>query len=350
MTGSTRTLALLAAGAVGIWGISQLRRGRPSFANKVILITGGSRGLGLELAREFNREGARVAICARDQEELERAQDLLREAGGSATLLQVDVRSPVQVQSMVAVVEDLLGPVDVVVNNAGAIVVGPATSMTRGDFELSLETTFWGAYNVTEAVLPSMLRRRQGRIVNISSIGGRVAMPHLAPYCVGKFALVGYSRALHAELRPAGVTVTTVCPGLLRTGSPRHAIFKGDHEAEYAWFTVLDSSPFLSVSSTSAARSIVEAARRGDTELVISLVARLAILVDTLLPELSSYLASRVARLLPDGQSRVALPGRALPRSATVQALAALDDAAALRNSQLDPAEKEALQAGGLTP
>ena len=89
-----------------------------------------------------------------------------------------------------------------------------------------------------------MRRRRCGRIVNIASIGGLIAVPHLAPYSVSKFALVGYSDALRAELAKDGIRVTTVCPGLMRTGSAGHALVKGHHQAEFAWFGALSSLPW----------------------------------------------------------------------------------------------------------
>src|SRR5690606_33875253 len=108
---------------------------------------------------------------------------------------------------------------------------------------------FWGPFYCIDAVLGGMRRRGEGRIVNVSSVGGRVGVPHMVPYCAGKFALVGFSESLRAELRSSGIRVTTVCPGLMRTGSPRNALFKGRHRAEYAWFAIADSLPLATISS-----------------------------------------------------------------------------------------------------
>src|SRR5262249_34238650 len=169
----------------------------------------------------------------------------------------------------------------------------------RGDFEHNLAVNFWGAYNAVEAVLPGMRARGRGRIVNVSSIGGKVSVPHLLPYCVSKFALVGYSHGLRAELANDGVVVATVCPGLMRTGSPRHALFKGQHDAEYAWFSVSDSLPFLTISAERAAEQILDACARGDAEIVLSLPAKVAATFHALFPELSAVLLSLTNRLLP---------------------------------------------------
>ncbi len=135
------------------------------------------------------------------------------------------------------------GRIDMLVNNAGVMHVGPLEHMAYGDYHQAMNVHFWGALHCTEAVLPYMRRRRSGRIVNIASIGGLIAVPHLAPYSASKFALVGYSDAVRAEVAKDGIRVTTVCPGLMRTGSAVNALVKGRHEAEFAWFGTLSSLP-----------------------------------------------------------------------------------------------------------
>src|SRR6185503_4123757 len=120
------------------------------------------------------------------------------------------------------------------------------------------------------AVLPEMRARREGRIVNITSIGGKISVPHLLPYSASKFALVGLSEGLRAELAKDGIVVTTICPGLMRTGSPRNATFKGQHRAEYAWFSIGDSLPVTAMSADRAARQILTACKRGEAEVVLS--------------------------------------------------------------------------------
>jgi NAD(P)-dependent dehydrogenase (short-subunit alcohol dehydrogenase family) len=258
---------------------------------KVVLITGGSRGLGLVLAREFAAIGARVAICARDEEELRHVRDEFasrRDYFFFST--QCDVSDRAQVQTMLASVENKFGDIDVLVNNAGTILVGPMEHMAIEDFQEVMRINFWGAVHATLGVLPSMRQRGRGRIVNITSIGGKVAFPHLLPYTASKFALVGFSEGLRTELAKDGIWVTTVVPNLMRTGSPRNADFKGNHEKEYAWFSITDSLPGASVSAGRAARQIVRACQNGDSEIVIGLPAKWAVLANGIAPGLISDL------------------------------------------------------------
>jgi short-subunit dehydrogenase len=138
-----------------------------------------------------------------------------------------------------------------------------------------------------------------GRIVNISSIGGKVAVPHLTPYCASKFALSGLSSAMGAELKRDRITVTTVCPGLMRTGSFFNAWFKGRHRREFAWFAIADSTPVLSVGAERAAAEVVDAALCGDAHLVIGWPAKLAVLASATVPNTLAALMALSNRLLP---------------------------------------------------
>jgi NAD(P)-dependent dehydrogenase (short-subunit alcohol dehydrogenase family) len=266
---------------------------------KTALITGGSRGLGLALGREFVARGACVAICARDVDELERASSDLVRPGRPVLALPCDVADLEEVGRMAEAVREHFGAIDVLVNNAGVIEVGPVETMTPADYEEALDVNLRGPLNTMLAVIPEMRRRGEGRIVNIASIGGKIAMPHLAPYTMSKFALVGLSKAMRAELAKDGVVVTTICPGLMRTGSPRNATFKGQHRAEYAWFSISDSLPLLTVSAEKAARRIVSACQRGEAEVLFPIQAKLAAIADTMAPELVADLLGLINRLLP---------------------------------------------------
>ena len=126
-----------------------------------------------------------------------------------------------------------------------------------------------------------------------------MSVPHLVPYSASKFALVGLSDGLRVELARDNIVVTTVCPGLMRTGSPVNAMFKGQRPHEYAWFAIADSLPLASINAQRAARQIVDACRRGDAELVITAQAKMAILARTLAPELFADVMTMINRLLP---------------------------------------------------
>jgi len=272
---------------------------RYDLRGKHVLITGGSRGLGLALGREFVSRGACVAICARDVEELERASSDLVRPGRPVLALPCDVSDLEEVGRMMEAVREHFGTIDVLVNNAGVIEVGPVETMTMADFEEALDINLRGPLHTMLAAVPEMRQRGEGRIVNIASIGGKIAMPHLAPYAMSKFALVGLSKAMRVELAKDGVIVTTVCPGLMRTGSPRNATFKGRHRAEYAWFSISDSLPLLTANAERAARRIISACQRGEAEVIFPLPAKIAAMADAIAPELTAGLLSLINRLLP---------------------------------------------------
>jgi NAD(P)-dependent dehydrogenase (short-subunit alcohol dehydrogenase family) len=292
----------LAAGAGVALVATRLARARLgiSFEGRVVVVTGGSRGLGLVMARQLVDEGARVVLLARDLGELERAREELEARGrGEVMTLRCDVRRRADVRAAVDTVLDRWRTVDVLINNAGVIQVGPLEHMDHEDFENAMATHFWGPLHLILEVTPVMRHRRFGRIVNISSIGGKIAVPHLAPYSASKFALTGLSDAVRAELDPYGIRVTTVAPGLIRTGSPVNAQFKGQHEAEYAWFKVASSVPGITIAAERAARKILQACRFGDPALTITAQAKIAAAANVVVPSAVARAMMLVTRMLP---------------------------------------------------
>jgi NAD(P)-dependent dehydrogenase (short-subunit alcohol dehydrogenase family) len=330
---------LAAAGAGALVAARSFYRRRLEYElkGKTVLITGGSRGLGLVLAREFADEGANVAICARSCAELERAREDLASRGARVYAFPCDVTDRAQVRELVEVVTGHFGSIDVLVNNAGVIQVGPLEVMTLEDFEQAMEVHFWGPLYTTLAVLPQMRARRCGRIVNISSIGGKVSVPHLVPYSASKFALAGLSDGLRAELEKDNVIVTTVFPGLMRTGSPRNATFKGRHRAEYAWFSISDALPVTSIQAGRAARQIVAACKAGKAELVITTQAVLAVKFRALFPEAAADMLALANRLLPGpgGIGRKRAKGRESESALAPSLLTTLSEWAAQRNNEV---------------
>lgn len=299
-------LASLAVAGLAYW----LRPRRESLRGKVAVITGGSRGLGLAMAEELARQGARLEIIARDAEELQRAATHLRAFGASVNTRPCDVTDDEQVRHVLRDIATARGSIDLLINNAGVILVAPLENMEAADFEEALRLHFWAPYHTTHAALP-YLKESKGRVVNIASIGGRLAVPHLAPYSVSKFALVGLSDALRAELRKDGVSVTTASPGLMRTGSHIHAKFKGDHDKEFTWFSLGATLPFISIDAHRAARQIIAATQRRQPELTITLQARLAVIGQAIFPNLFARIMDLVTRLLPgDRPGAPTLEGR----------------------------------------
>ena len=343
---SERTNKLLIGGVVGFGVLTALtallKSGRQfELENKTVLITGGSRGLGLVLARRFAEEKCRIAICARNAEELERARIDLETRGAEVFAEVCDVRNQTEVERFVEAATAHFGSVDILINNAGVIQVGALENQTQKDFEDALAVHFWGAFYAMQAVIPQMKRRSAGRIVNISSIGGKMAVPHLAPYCASKFALVGLSDAMRGELRQHNIYVTTVCPGLMRTGSHINAFFKGQNEKEFAWFSLGNASPLSSVSAESAANQIVKAVVNGDAELIISPQAKIAAAANNLFPEATTEIAALINQLLPEpggiGERKAA--GLESTSKISPSLLTANLDRASYENNELEPKE-----------
>lgn len=267
-------------------------------AGDVALVAGGSRGLGFLLARELLHRGLRVVLCARNAEELRRAAALL-EPHGEVHWRVCDVRDRAGVEALVSDVEAGVGPVDTVITVAGIIQVAPLESVTYEHIQDAVATMTWGPIHVASAALPAMRRRGRGHIGTVTSVGGVVSPPHLLPYAVAKFGAVGYSDGLVAGLAGTGVTATTVVPGLMRTGSPEHALFAGDAAREYAWFASAASLPLLSMDADRAARRIVAGVLAGKPMVTLTPLAMVAGRVRGLAPATTLRMLGLVNRLLP---------------------------------------------------
>ena len=299
---SVVTAAGLVAAAIAIGAARTAFRSRArrvfSLRDRTVLITGGARGLGLALARAFGDEGARVVLLSRSADELDRARRDLEARGVDASIAICDVTDAAEVRQAIREAAAEKGRLDVVVNNAGVIQMMPFAHVTDDDFRESIGTHFWGPLHVIREALP-YLERAGGRVVNISSLGGRVAVPHLLPYCVGKFALTGLSEGLDAELAGRGIRVLTVTPGLMRTGSHRNVRIRGRHHAEARWFGLAGATPLTSMNADRAARRIVRACREGRSTLAPGVQAHAALAVKSAAPEFFAALMRVAARLLP---------------------------------------------------
>jgi len=315
VAGASLVCAGTTAAALYRWMGRRAARRLRGLNGKVVLITGASRGLGLAMAEEFGRRGAKLVLAARDPWELERARQSLvdRKAvqdAGEVLVIPADLRQPNEAQHLVERATEHFGRIDILVNNAGVITVGPVENQTVSDFHEVMESNFFSAVHCALAVLPQMQARRSGSIVNIASIGGKVAVPHMLPYTASKFAEVGFSEGLHAELRSKGVHVLTVCPGLMRTGSPVNARFSGDTQREYRWFSLAATLPLVSTSAAAAARRIVRAVVAGDTEIAITPQAVAAARLGSLAPEVVGLVMGGVNRLLPSAVAGKPQPQR----------------------------------------
>jgi len=312
----------------------------------VAAVTGASRGLGFLIARELAERGYDLVICARSADGLRAAEQDLGRTGARVHAVAADVGDAGQARHVVAEAEERYGRLDVLVLNAGIIQVGPASQMTGADFASAMDVMFWGAVHVTAAAMP-MLTRTRGRVLAVTSVGGKLPAPHLLPYTAAKHAAVGYAEGLRVEAIRAGVSVTVGVPGLMRTGSPRNALFTGDRVAENRWFTAAANLPIVSMDAERAARRLVRATLLRRPEIILTPLAKLGVRAHALAPSTSLRVVSLVNRLLPDGTGGAAgppaRPGHLLPEAERrVGWLTRRDDAAAARAHEQDdltPAE-----------
>lgn len=278
------------------------------FKGKTVLITGASRGLGLALAEELGRRGARLILAARDPYELERARNILRNQGSIADesdllTFSVDLRDQKQAEELIKQATEKFGSIDVLINNAGVISVGPVENQSVEQFRDQMESNFFSGLYCTLSVLPQMLERGSGSIANITSLGGKIAVPHLLPYTASKFAAVGFSQGLGIELATKGICVTTVVPGLMRTGSHRNAQFTGDASREYRWFSLAASTPGVSIAANRAARQIADAIAARSAEVAITPQAFMASRLGNVAPGMYRLMMRGVHVFLPKAQA-----------------------------------------------
>src|SRR5438445_2459402 len=250
--------------------------------------------------------------------------------------IQCDLLDSEQIQAAVRRVIDRFGKIDILINNAGIIEVGPLEHLMREDFERAIRLHFWAPFELISQIVPEMRIWGGGRILNISSIGGKVAVPHMASYSASKFALTGFSDAIRAELARDNIHVTTVAPGLMRTGSHVNAKFKGRHDDEFAWFAASAGAPLISMNADRAARKILAACRRGQPSLTLTFAARGAILGNALFPNLTGYIMKLASRCLPGTGKKEGDQSRsgAQLRRLTPKWLTHLADTAAARNNE----------------
>ena len=302
------------AGAAALAAYWSRSRPEDDLRGEVAVVTGASRGLGLLLATELAQRGCRLLICARDADELDRAASRLRDLGAEVATVVCDLADAQSAPHLVEEACERYGRLDIVVSNAGVIRVGPVQSTTPGDYEEAVAVMALAPARLALAALPVMQAQGHGRVVTITSLGGKVGVPHLLPYSTAKFAAVGFSEGLRAELGRGPVTVTTVVPGLMRTGSHVNAEFAGERAKEYTWFGLGASLPVLSMDAERAARQIVAGVAQRRPEIFLTPAGQVVSRLAGVAPELTTAVLHTVQNLAlpgPDGDTE-AVPGHRL--------------------------------------
>ena len=312
------------------------------------LVMGASRGLGLLCAAELLQHGHRVVLSSRNETSLNaaRAQLLSKYPGAQVDIAPCDISDRQAVQALVQRVETELAPIEVLLTVAGIIQVGPVQAMTLEHFDQAVSTMLMGPVNLTLQVLPHMRERGRGRIGTVTSVGGKVAPPHLLPYSTAKFGAVGFSEGLTAELAGTGITATTIVPGLMRTGSHDAAQFTGDVAREFAWFGPSASLPLLAMDAERAAERMVHGVLEGHTHVMLSPVTQVGSRVHGLAPSFTTRLMGLANRVLPTApavdplgpgttvEGRVARQGLTGRARRVVDALSTLGDRAGRQNNE----------------
>jgi NAD(P)-dependent dehydrogenase (short-subunit alcohol dehydrogenase family) len=275
------------------------------FQDRVVWITGASRGIGAALARRFTQEGARVALTARSAGDLSRLAEELSVARGQARAFPADVSDTEEIQRAFGGIIETWGRVDVLVNNAGYGVAGFVDSVPLEAFQKNMEVNFFGALRAIQAVLPLMKEARRGLIVNVSSILGKRSVPYYASYCATKFALNALSESLRVELKPWGIDVVSICPGLIETPF---------HESGERYGGELPLRPrWRGMSADRCARKIVRACRRRPRERIVTFHAWLLATLNRFFPGLVDRLLGYRFRLLLNTPDAITLRSR-IPR------------------------------------
>jgi len=190
---------------------------------KTAVVTGASRGIGLAIARSLARMGAKLAICARDAAKLENAAEELRREGGTVLAVQADVSRAQDAAALVQKSEQTLGPIEILVNNAGTGYFGPTHEATEANWDTVLDTNLKSVFLLSKAVARGMIERRGGHIINIASLAGKNAFPGGGIYCASKWGLLGLTECMAEDLRAYGIRVSAICPGSVHTEFSPHA-------------------------------------------------------------------------------------------------------------------------------
>ena len=259
-----------------------------SMSGNVVVVTGASTGIGQATAEAFAREGATVVLAARSEGRLVRIAADIEQAGGRAIPMAVDVTDRSAVFEKMKEVAESQGRIDVLVNNAGIGLLSPVENMDPEELKRVFEVNFFGLIWCTQAVLPCMIRQKGGRIVNVSSVAGKRALPHISAYCASKFAVQAFSDSLRMEAAEHGIAVSVVCPPRVDTTFHDTPLMRQKGQRM--------SAP--SISAEFVASEIVRTTRRGSREVVVSFYGKFFVFFHWLSPRLLDWIMKRLwARL-----------------------------------------------------
>jgi short-subunit dehydrogenase len=279
-------------------------RREETYEGQSVVISGGSRGLGLEMARQLARAGARITLLARDPDELEVACQELKSISPNICTLVCDVTQKEHFEYALAETRARFGSVDVLIHNAGQISVGPFAAMEKNDYNSQIDLHLNAAIDSIRAVTPYFRQSEGGRILLISSIGGRIPIPHLPAYCASKAALGLLAESVRPELAAENISITVAYPGLIRTGSDVYAKFRGDAKREAKWFRTIDHLPIITMAQEKCARRALQATLDRRASIIVGAPAKLADFFYHTFPETYADITTLITRALPKDELR----------------------------------------------
>ncbi len=256
------------------------------FTDQIVLITGASNGIGKQLALDFAKRGSRVIGCGRSIERLKDVLKEVRQSSPASLMMGCDVSDAEQVHAMIGKVLSDYGRVDILINNAGVGMRKPFAETSLATIEEIMRVNYLGAVYCAHELLPSMIARRSGHIVNLSSVAGKIGTLNMAAYCASKFAMNGWSESLYHELKPLGVKVSVVCPGPVHTGFSRNF---SDSEPQ--------SPASLFIGPSDVSQAVMRAIERSQFERVMPRSLAALCWLKRLSPGLFRYLAQRRFRV-----------------------------------------------------
>lgn len=237
-----------------------------------VLITGGSQGIGKATALLFANKGYDVVLAARQSDRLSAAGQEVESLGRQALTVPTDVRDPQQVKTLVDKALERYGAIDVLINNAGMYASGSVENFSLDDWHQIIDLNLWGYIHTINALLPHMIERGSGTIVNLSSIAGKVPVAYLVPYNTSKYAVTGMTEAMHAELKPKGIHVCGIYPNLIDSNLMERAMFRGkdaeDAEARRKQLEQVLSVPVVE-KPEDVAKAIWEAVKHQRAEVLV---------------------------------------------------------------------------------
>jgi len=306
------------AGIGGLAGYFAFKRKKRQFTyqGKVVLVTGGARGLGYIMARQLVEEGAKVIICARDADQLDKAYVLLRNHGEVTYPYVCDITEKENIVQLAYFIKKRFGRLDVLINNTGTITINPIEQLPLNNYKKFIESHLWGPMQLVRVLIPLLSKSREAKIVNIFSVGGKISLAKSQPYDVNEIVHAVFYDNISRVITGKNIKLTAIYPEFKDQDLPVNLKLKGHSEQELAWSKFNESRPLISLYAENVGKQILKTAQIGKKTLTLPFPRELARIVNNINTELNLTLCQLVDHLVPhdSGSSSII----SAPQNATV--------------------------------